>query len=46
MFQNTAIDPDVELVGGLFDMDDSATFNKSTGIFIPKDGYTQYGAQR
>lgn len=46
MFQGTAIDPDVELVEGLFDTDNSATFNKATGIFIPKDGYTQYGAQR
>lgn len=46
MFQNIAIEPDVELVEGLFDTDNSATFNKTTGIFIPKDGYTQYGAQR
>ena len=46
MFQGAAIDPDVELVEGLFDTDNSATFNKTTGIFIPKDGYTQYGAQR
>lgn len=46
MFQSAAIDPDVELVEGLFDTDNSATFNKMTGIFIPKDGYTQYGAQR
>lgn len=46
MFQGAAIDPDVELVEGLFDTDNSATFNKATGIFIPKDGYTQYGAQR
>ena len=46
MFQNTAIDPDVKLVEGLFNTTDPATFNKSTGTFIPKEGYTQYGAQR
>lgn len=30
----------------VFDTSDQTTFNKSTGIFIPKAGYTQYGAQR
>lgn len=29
-----------------FDTSDQTTFNKSTGTFIPKAGYTQYGAQR
>lgn len=46
MFQNTAVDPDIELVEDIFDITNSATFNKSTGVFIPKAGYTQYGAQR
>lgn len=30
----------------LFDTTDPTTFNKTTGVFIPKAGYTQYGAQR
>lgn len=30
----------------VFDTTDQTTFNKSTGTFIPKAGYTQYGAQR
>lgn len=30
----------------VFDTSDQTTFNKSTGTFIPKAGYTQYGAQR
>lgn len=29
-----------------FNAANSATFNKATGIFTPKEGYTQYGAQR
>lgn len=29
-----------------FDENDPATFNKTTGVFIPKDGYKAYGAQR
>lgn len=29
-----------------FDTTDPTTFNKTTGVFIPKAGYTQYGAQR
>lgn len=29
-----------------FDTTDPTTFNKATGVFIPKAGYTQYGAQR
>ena len=41
MFQNTASTPDIELVADLF-----ATFDKSTGTFIPKDEYKAYGAQR
>lgn len=46
MFQNTAIDSDIELVEDLFDITNPVTFNKSTGTFIPKAGYIQYGAQR
>lgn len=41
MFQNTVSTPDIELVADLF-----ATFDKSTGTFIPKDEYKAYGAQR
>ena len=41
MFQSTASTPDIELVADLF-----ATFDKSTGKFIPKDEYKAYGAQR
>lgn len=37
---------ELDKVEGLFDIANSSTFNKSTGVFIPKDGYTQYGAQR
>lgn len=29
-----------------FDNTNSSKFNKETGVFIPEDGYTQYGAQR
>lgn len=29
-----------------FDTTNPASFNKTTGVFVPKDGYTQYGAQR
>lgn len=32
--------------GELFDTTNSDTFNKSTGVFIPKDEYKAYGAQR
>ena len=41
MFQSAAINPDIELVADLF-----ATFDKSTGTFVPKDEYKAYGAQR
>lgn len=47
-FGNERLDTmsELEIVEGLFDITNPASFNKSTGIFIPKDGYTQYGAQR
>lgn len=32
--------------GEMFEITNSATFNKSTGVFIPKDEYKAYGAQR
>ena len=41
-FRNGFTSNDVDL----YDTTDPATFNKSTGTFIPKEGYTQYGAQR
>ena len=34
------------ILEAVFDTSDPAAFNKSTGTFIPKEGYTQYGAQR
>lgn len=37
---------ELEVVEGLFNTVDPATFNKSTGVFIPKDEYKAYGAQR
>lgn len=38
--------PELEKISGLFDTTNPATFNKATGVFTPKEGYTQYGAQR
>lgn len=46
MFQKTALEVDVDLVEDLFDIKDSKSFNKETGVFVPKAGYTQFGAQR
>lgn len=46
-YSNTRPDTVDELVlETVFDTSDQTTFNKSTGTFIPKVGYTQYGAQR
>ena len=49
VFQNKIGDTSVGFTSNdvdLYDTTDPATFNKSTGTFIPKEGYTQYGAQR
>lgn len=49
MFLGEAIKPadkDIEKVADLFATSDLASFNKDEGIFVPKAGYTQFGAQR
>lgn len=37
---------ELDKVDDLFNITNPVTFNKTTGVFTPKDGYTQYGAQR